>query len=160
VIGLTYAVTTAGVRLTPNKKTTNPTNYVPRSFCLDIVTSFLNLKCPNFIRPPRRDLVKKTTPLWKKWDLLSPGHTCLFGNNDQMTNFEASYKKVRILSRHLIRLPPLLFIFSYDFRGLSRPGGEVLRAGQTVGAYLSAPLHFSSAKREHKKHISLLQRRK
>jgi hypothetical protein len=103
VIGLTYAVTTAGVRLTHNKKTTNPTNYVPRSFCLDIVISFLNMKCPNFIRPPRRDLVKKTTPLWKKWDLLSPGHTCLFGNNDQMTNFGPSYRKVRILSRHLIR---------------------------------------------------------
>ena len=32
------------------------------------------------------------------------------------------------------------------------------RAENTVGAYLSAPLHFASAKREHKKHIFLLQR--
>jgi len=30
--------------------------------------------------------------------------------------------------------------------GLSGPGGEVLRAGQTVGANLSAPLHSASPK--------------
>ncbi len=54
---------------------------------------------------------------------------------------------------------PLHFLFSLMIAGgLSRPGGEMLRAGQTVGAYLSAPLHFASAEREHKKHISLLQR--
>ncbi len=54
---------------------------------------------------------------------------------------------------------PLHFLFSFMIsEGLSGPGGEVLRAGQTVGANLSAPLHFASAKREHKKHISLLQR--
>ena len=28
----------------------------------------------------------------------------------------------------------------------------MLRVGQTVGAYLSAPLHFASAERKHKKH--------
>ena len=43
-------------------------------------------------------------------------------------------------------------------QSLPGPGGEMRRAGQTVGAYLSAPLHFASAEREHKKHISLLQR--
>jgi hypothetical protein len=59
----------------------------------------------------------------------------------------------------LKELAPLHFLFSLMISGgLSRPGGEMLRAGQTVGAYLSAPLHFASAEREHKKHISLLQR--
>jgi hypothetical protein len=65
----------------------------------------------------------------------------------------------RDISGNLEKLDPLHFLFSLMISGgLSRPGGEVLRAGQTVGANLSAPLHFASAKREHKKHISLLQR--
>ena len=62
-------------------------------------------------------------------------------------------------SQRLNQTCPLLFLFSLMIAGgLSRPGGEMLRAGQTVGAYLSAPLHFASAKREHKKDIALLQR--
>jgi hypothetical protein len=60
-----------------------------------------------------------------------------------------------------LNLAPLHFLFSFMIsEGLSGPGGEVLRAGQTVGANLSAPLHSASAEREHKNHISLLQRRK
>jgi hypothetical protein len=55
-------------------------------------------------------------------------------------------------------LASLHFLFSLMLaEGLSGPGGEVLRAGQTVGVNFSAPLHFASAKREHKQHISLLQ---
>ena len=54
---------------------------------------------------------------------------------------------------------PLHFLFSLMISGgLSRPGGEMVRAGQTVGVNLSVSLHFASAEREHKKHISLLQR--
>jgi hypothetical protein len=46
-------------------------------------------------------------------------------------------------------LAPLHFLVSLMISGgLSRPGGEMLRAGQTVGAYRSAPLHFASAERE------------
>jgi hypothetical protein len=56
-------------------------------------------------------------------------------------------------------LAPLHFLFSLMIaEGLSGPGGEVLRAGQTVGSNLSVPLHFASAKREPKQYISLLQR--
>ncbi len=61
--------------------------------------------------------------------------------------------------QELLILAPPHFLFSLMISGgLSRPGGEMVRAGQTVGANLSAPLHFASAEREHKKHISLLQR--
>jgi len=70
----------------------------------------------------------------------------------EVTAFLTFYEIIKILA-------PLHFLFSLMISGgLSRPGGEVLRAGQTMGANISAPLHFASAEREHKKHISLLQR--
>ena len=74
------------------------------------------------------------------------------------TTIEVTTKKNWGWAR-LKELAPLHLLFSLMISGgLSGPGGEMLRAGQTVGAYLSAPLHFASAEREHKKHISLLQR--
>jgi hypothetical protein len=69
------------------------------------------------------------------------------------------FGKFRFYFEVNVLFTPLHFLFSLMISGgLSRPGGEVLRAGQTVGVNLSAPLHFASAKREHKQHISLLQR--
>jgi len=68
-------------------------------------------------------------------------------------------KKDRICQRGFDFLPTLHFLFSLMIsEGLSGPGREVLRAGQSAGAILLVPLPFVSAKREHKKHISFLQR--